>query len=96
MAKYGPGMGSRGQIAIYFLRALSAVLVCGVVWYLGNIILYGDVGIVSMTESMDNEGVNNFGDTTAAVAWFWQIFPWIFLVGAALYVLYGSIVARGG
>lgn len=71
------------------------MLIVGALWYLGNIILYGEVGIVSMTEAMDNEAVHYFGGTTQAVAWFWSIFPYIFLIGAALYVVYGAVVARG-
>lgn len=81
-------------VAIYFVRAVVASLVAAAVWYLGNIVLYGDVGVVEMTSQMDNAATNYFPNTHSGVRWMWNILPWIFMLGASLYAIFGAI--RGG
>jgi len=76
-------------VAVYWIKAILAVLVAGSIWYIGNMVLYGDGGIAEVAE---NHSPGYFGDTDSAVRWFWSIFPFIFLIGAAVYVIYSALI----
>jgi len=85
------GRGEAG-VAIYFIRALIALLLGGIMWYVGNLILFDpEIGIVQTTDNMTNATETYFGNISGAVEWFWSIFPFVFMIGAAVYVIYGAL-----
>lgn len=91
-------MDEKGQLAGNFIRALLVVLIVLVLWYLGNIILYGEVGIVTITDVMGEnlQTTSYFGGVRVAVGWLWSLFPYIFLIGAAFYVIFSTVYKRTG
>lgn len=78
-------------IAIYWIRALIAVIVCNMIWYIGNVVLFSDQGLATVVDNLDNT-IGPITDMGANVQWFWTYaFPWIILIGAAIYVLYSAL-----
>ena len=80
-------MGERG-VAVYWIKAIVAVVIAGAIWYIGNLVLFSDQGIATTVENLSP---GYFGNTDAAIKWFWNVFPFIFLIGAAIYVIYGAL-----
>lgn len=74
------------MVVVYYVRALVATIVFGVVWYVGNVIIFAeDIGIASIFEGLMP---GYFFNADSMIKLFWgTILPILFLVSIALYVL---------
>lgn len=85
------GESGRG-VAVYFIRSMIAIIIGGIVWFAGNVILFdSETGIVPITDNMSDATETYFGDIAGHVHWFWSIFPFVLMLGAAIYVIYGAL-----
>lgn len=79
-------------LAIYFIRATLAVIITGIVWYVGNIVLFDpSTGIVPISDNLSPANAK-FTATDGTVQWFWSIWPIIILIGAGVYVVYSALI----
>lgn len=77
------------MVAMYFIRGVVAALLAGMIWWVGNVILYApNAGVAEVLENLQP---GYFYETDAAIRWFWAIFPLVLLVGAVIYVIYGAL-----
>jgi uncharacterized membrane protein (DUF106 family) len=79
-------------IAVYWIRAIIAVIACNIIWYVGNVVLFSDHGLATVVDNLDNTigPITNMG---SEVEWFWTYaFPWVILIGAAIYVIYSALL----
>lgn len=84
---------SQGGVAIYYIRATLAVVITGIVWYVGNLVLFDpETGIVPLTDNMTPATHDKFSATDGTITWFWSIWPVIVLIGAAVYVIYSALI----
>lgn len=85
-------MGERGRgVAIYFLRAVAALLLGNFAWYMGNIFLFdSEIGIITVTDGLGPES-GILTNISGFVEWAWAVFPFALLAGSAIYVIYGAL-----
>jgi len=79
-------------LAVYWIRAIVAVIICNMIWYIGNVVLFSDQGLATIVDNLDNS-IGPITDMGPNVQWFWTYaFPWIILLGAAVYVIYSALL----
>lgn len=84
-------LGERG-IAVYFIRAILVLVICGVFWYVGNLVLFSDQGIATVVENFDNN-IGPITNTGPKLEWFWTYgFPFVMIVGVSVYVIYSALI----
>jgi len=74
----------------YVLRAVAALVVGLFAWFMGNILFFGVIGIITLT------GANNpanpvFGNIPAYLQFAWGLVPFSLLFGSGIYIIYGAL-----
>lgn len=92
--KHDQGTGHRrtladdqSGVAVYFIQAIILLIVSGIVWYVGNEILFGEHGIGTYYENRIPEDQRPTDDT---YRWVWNTWPIVVLIGAAAYTILAS------
>lgn len=80
-------------VATYLVRAAIGLVVVGLVWWLGNMLLFGEIGVVNITENLNPSGgyEDSLGDIDQFVLWAWKGFLFFTLATVFAYAVYGAI-----
>lgn len=70
--------------AFAFVHAILILIVCGIVWFVGNEVLFGEHGIGTYYE---NEVPEDQRPTTGTYKWVWNSWPIVVIIGAAVYTI---------
>lgn len=80
-------------VATYLFRAAIGLVVVGLVWWLGNMLLFGEIGVVKITDNLQPSGdfAQRLGDIDQFVIWAWKGFLFFALAAVFAYAIYGAI-----
>lgn len=79
-------------VAAFYIRGLIALVIGGIVWFAGEILLFDkDIGFVATTENVSNATQTHFPAIGGAIEWFWHVFPFVMMVGCFIWVVYGAL-----
>jgi len=77
-------LGDRRGVATYFVAAILTLMITGIVWYVGNQLLFGKAGIGTYYENMVPEAQRPTGEV---YKWFWNVWPVVIIIGCILYTV---------
>lgn len=91
--RHGDGIGRRPfedlrhdnkGVAIFFVYAIILLMLCGMVWYVGNEVIFGEHGIGTYYE---NSVPENQKPTHNVYKWVWNVWPIVVIIGAVVYTI---------
>lgn len=77
-------------MATYLFRGIVGLVGVAIVWWLGNLLLFGDIGVVDITENLA-PATERLGSIDEFVVWSWKGFLFLSIVAVFVYIIYGAI-----
>ncbi len=71
-------------VAVYFVYAIMILIISGIVWNVGNQLLFGKSGIATYYENMTPEEQK---PTAGVYKWVWNVWPIVVIIGCVIYVV---------
>lgn len=76
-------------VAVYFIYGIVILVISGMVWYVGNQLLFGPQGIGTYYE---NTTPDDQKPTANVYKWVWNVWPIVVIIGAALYTILAAMI----